>query len=74
MQETIHRLIDELQGALRYRWPAILATWAFCVLGWAGVMLLPNVYEATARVFADTRTALSPVIKASPSSRTSPPN
>ena len=31
---------------------------------WAGpVMLLPNVYEANARVFADTRTALSPVIQ-----------
>ena len=63
MQKTLHQILDELQGAARFRWPAILATWAFCVLGWAGIMLLPNVYEATARVFADTRTALSPVIQ-----------
>ena len=32
-------------------------------LGWALVMVLPNVYESNARIFADTRTALTPVIK-----------
>ncbi len=38
-------------------------TWAACLLGWALVTVLPNVYESNARIFADTRTALSPVIK-----------
>jgi polysaccharide chain length determinant protein (PEP-CTERM system associated) len=41
----------------------MIAAWAICVLGWAVVMMLPNVYESGARVFADTRTALSPVIQ-----------
>jgi len=63
MQNALYALLDELQSAARFRWQAILATWAFCALGWTGVMLLPNVYEATARVFADTRTALSPIIQ-----------
>ncbi len=63
MQEQLHVMVDEIQGALRYRWPAILTAWAVCLAGWTLVMLMPNVYESTARVFADTRTALSPVIK-----------
>ncbi len=63
MQETLHVVVNEVQGAARYKWPAMIAAWAVCVLGWAVVMALPNVYETTARVFADTRTALSPVIE-----------
>ena len=63
MQEAFHRLIDELHGALRYRWPAIGAAWTACLLGWGLTMVLPDVYESNARIFADTSTALTPVIK-----------
>jgi polysaccharide chain length determinant protein (PEP-CTERM system associated) len=63
VQEIFHKIIDELRGALRYRWPAIAAAWMTCLLGWAVVMVLPNVYESNARIFADPRTALTPVIK-----------
>ena len=63
MQETFHKLLGEIRGALRYRWLAIGATWAACLIGWSLVMVLPNVYESNARIFADTRTALTPVIK-----------
>jgi len=63
VQETFHKLLGEIRGALRYRWLAIGATWAACLIGWSLVMVLPNVYESNARIFADTRTALTPVIK-----------
>jgi polysaccharide chain length determinant protein (PEP-CTERM system associated) len=63
MQETFHQLVDELYGALRYKWPAMGIAWAACLLGWALAMVLPNVYESNARIFADTSTALTPVIK-----------
>src|SRR6188474_3182046 len=63
MQEKFNQLVDELHGALRYRWPAIGAAWTACLLGWALTMVLPNVYESNARIFADTSTALTPVIK-----------
>src|SRR4026209_594921 len=63
MQEKFNQLVDELHGVLRYRWPAIGAAWTACLLGWALTMVLPNVYESNARIFADTSTALTPVIK-----------
>ncbi len=63
MREQLNNALDVLQGAARYRWPAILAAWVLCLVGWAFVMLLPNKYEARSRVFVDTSTALSPVIQ-----------
>jgi polysaccharide chain length determinant protein (PEP-CTERM system associated) len=63
MQEIINQVLDQLRGLWRFRWPAMIAAWIVCVAGWLGVMAMPDMYEATARVFVDTRTALSPVIK-----------
>ena len=37
--------------------------WAVCVVGWVAVTLQPDIYESQARVYVDTRTALSPVIQ-----------
>ena len=63
MQQLFHAVLDEIRGAVRFRLPAILAAWAICLLGWGLVLILPDVYQATARVFADHRTALAPVIQ-----------
>ena len=63
MQEIINQVLDHLRGLWRFRWPAMIAAWIVCIAGWMGVMAKPDMYEATARVFVDTRTALSPIIK-----------
>ena len=63
MQEVVHLVVGEIQGASRYKWPALAGAWAICLLGWLVVMALPSVYESSARVYVDTRTALSPVIQ-----------
>lgn len=62
MREILHRIIDELRGAWRFRRYALLAAWAVCLVGWAVVFVLPDMYEAKARMFVDTRTALGPVL------------
>lgn len=63
MQALLHKVLEELKGAWRFRRYALAAAWAVCVLGWLGVMAMPDVYEANARIFVDTRTALTPVIQ-----------
>jgi polysaccharide chain length determinant protein (PEP-CTERM system associated) len=63
MQEVVAQLLDEVRGAARFRWVAFAAAWAVCLAGWTAVMVIPAKYEARARVFVDTRTALSPVIQ-----------
>nr|WP_086939952.1 XrtA system polysaccharide chain length determinant [Thaumasiovibrio occultus] len=42
---------------------AIIMAWFFCLLGWAVVTLLPDKYESEARVYADTRSILQPLLQ-----------
>jgi polysaccharide chain length determinant protein (PEP-CTERM system associated) len=63
MQAVVGKILDEVRGLWRFRWWAMTAAWAVCIVGWLAVMSLPDTYEASARVFVDTRTALTPVIQ-----------
>ena len=63
MQAIIIKILDELRGSWRFRWQALLVAWLVCVGGWAFVFTLPNVYEASARVYVDSQTALGPLLR-----------
>jgi polysaccharide chain length determinant protein (PEP-CTERM system associated) len=63
MQELIDKLLDDLRGAWRFHRIAIVVAWTVCLVGWLGILLLPDMYEARARVFVDTRTALKPLLQ-----------
>lgn len=63
MQAILDQVLDILRGVWRFRWPAMIAAWAVCLVGWLAVLAMPDMYEAKARVFVDTRTALTPVIQ-----------
>jgi polysaccharide chain length determinant protein (PEP-CTERM system associated) len=59
----VEQVLEEIQGAWRFRWIALAAACALALLGWAVVFALPDLYEADATVFVDTRTALKPVLQ-----------
>jgi polysaccharide chain length determinant protein (PEP-CTERM system associated) len=63
MNVLVEEVLEEVRGAWRFRWWALAAAWLLGVLGWAVVMLLPDMYEGRATVFVDTRTALRPVLQ-----------
>ena len=63
MNQLIIKILDELRGAWRYRWLALAASWGVCLLGWLFVYTMPNVYEATARVYVDTQSMLGPLLE-----------
>jgi polysaccharide chain length determinant protein (PEP-CTERM system associated) len=63
MQEIIIKIIDDIRGSWRYRWVGLSAAWVCCLAGWAFVMTMPNVYEAKARVYVDSRTVLGPLLR-----------
>jgi len=63
MNRAMQHLVDELRSAWRFRWQAVALAAALALLGWAVVFALPDRYEASARVFVDTRTALKPVLQ-----------
>ncbi len=63
MQALIIKILDELRGSWRFRWIGLAVAWLMCVVGWLYVFAMPNVYEANARVYVDSQTALGPLLK-----------
>ncbi len=63
MKQELDRVIDEVRSAWRFRWWGLSAAFVVALLGWAVVFALPDQYEAYARVFVDTRTALKPALQ-----------
>ena len=63
MNPMLDNVMEQVRGVWRFRWIAILVAWIVCLVGWAGVLFMPDVYEASARVFVDTKTTLSEVTK-----------
>lgn len=58
MQETYRFITNELRSAWRYRWLAMGGAWVCALVGWLVVMLSPNVYESSARVYVDASSEL----------------
>jgi polysaccharide chain length determinant protein (PEP-CTERM system associated) len=52
-----------LVAAWRYRWAAVAISWLVCGAGWIGVYMIPNQYEASARLYVDADAVLTPLLK-----------
>ena len=63
MYQTQLLIRKQLKAAWRYRWPAIFLGWLVCAAGWVGVMKIPNVYEANARLYIDADAILTPLLR-----------
>jgi len=63
MNSSLDQFVDEVRGAWRFRWIAFAVACAVAAVGWLVVFALPDRYEAFARVFVDTRTALRPALQ-----------
>ncbi|HHJ18567.1 MAG TPA: chain length-determining protein [Gammaproteobacteria bacterium] len=63
MQEVFEQLMGYARGAWRFRWFVYLVAWPLCIGGWVLVYTLPDQYEASARVYVDTKSVLRPLLK-----------
>jgi len=61
--EVVSDVIEHVKGMWRFRWLAVLATWAVSIAGWLYVYSLPDVYRASARVYVDTNSLLKPLMQ-----------
>lgn len=68
-------LYDQLRIAVhqvwRRRWLAMAVAWGVCVFGWLVIALIPNSYEAKARLFVQTQSILPAQIGISADERNS---
>ena len=56
-------LQDQLRGMWRFKWAALAVAWSVAIVLWVVVFVIPNKYEATAKVFVDAGTTLSQATK-----------
>jgi len=63
IRQVIENALDQLRGAWRFRWTALAVAAATAVVLWSTIFAIPDVYQASARVFVDTKTTLSEVTR-----------
>lgn len=54
---------SHLSGAWHYRWPGIAVAWVVCVIGWGIFALVPNEFQAIAKIYLDTDTMMEPLLR-----------
>ena len=63
MNELIAQVTATLRSMWRRRWVGLLVAWIVGVVGIVGLLRVPDRYEATARVFVDTKSVLKPLMR-----------
>lgn len=63
MTPELIRVLDEVRGAWRFRYVALVTAFTAALVGWMVVFALPDRYLAEAEVFVDTRTGLKPALQ-----------
>jgi polysaccharide chain length determinant protein (PEP-CTERM system associated) len=63
MHAILVRIANELHSCWRFRWWMLLVAWLVCLSGWFYVLRMPNIYEATARVYFDSKGALGSLVQ-----------
>ena len=62
MDEILRQAIIVLRGMWRYRWLGLATAWAVGAIGVAVVFLIPEKYEASARIYVNTASILKPLM------------
>jgi polysaccharide chain length determinant protein (PEP-CTERM system associated) len=63
MDDVIEKVFQIAYGIWRRRWIALAVAWPLALLGGAVAMIVPERFEATARVYVNTQTMLKPLMK-----------
>jgi polysaccharide chain length determinant protein (PEP-CTERM system associated) len=63
LQATIQQILDYVRGIWIKKRFIIISTWLVCPLGLFFVAQMPDVYESKAKVYADTRSMLKPLLR-----------
>ncbi|MBO9685082.1 XrtA system polysaccharide chain length determinant [Roseateles chitosanitabidus] len=62
MDSLIAQLMAVFKRMWRYRWPGLIAAWLVGIVAAVVVFVVPDRYEASARVYVDTQSILKPLM------------
>ncbi len=63
MHEVVVQGLNHARMVWQYRWLALISAIVLCMSGWVSVLLMPDRYEVSAKIFLDTRSLLRPLLK-----------
>ncbi len=63
LQASIQQLLEYVKGIWIKKRYIIISTWLLCPIGFVYVAMMPDKYESTAKVYADTRSMLKPLLR-----------
>ncbi|EQD42199.1 lipopolysaccharide biosynthesis, partial [mine drainage metagenome] len=63
LHELFQHLLLEVRATWRYRWHALIVAWCVMIVGALLVFSLPNKYEASAQLYADTEALTNPLLQ-----------
>ena len=62
MDELLSQVTAILRNMWRFRWHGVTVAWLVGVIGAVGVFVIPDKYEASARIYVDTQSILKPLM------------
>jgi polysaccharide chain length determinant protein (PEP-CTERM system associated) len=62
-QKTLARIIEDAQRMWEFRWLGLLVAWLIAAGGWITVRMIPDNYEAVARVYVNAEGVLKPLLQ-----------
>jgi polysaccharide chain length determinant protein (PEP-CTERM system associated) len=62
MSTFVPQLAEALRGMWQGRWLGLAVAWLMAIAGTMAIVLMPDKYEATARVYVDTQSVLKPLL------------
>lgn len=62
MEEVLRQVVLVLHGMWQKRWFGLGVAWVLSLLGGVAILLMPQQYEATAKIFVDTDSLLKPLM------------
>lgn len=62
MDQVFQQFLAQIKAVWHRRWYILIVAWLVSIAGWAWVFLLPDRYEANARVYVDTQSLLQPLL------------
>jgi polysaccharide chain length determinant protein (PEP-CTERM system associated) len=62
MDQVLQQILGYAKAAWNRRWWGVAVAWLVCIVGWTWVMMMPDRYEASARVYVDSQSLLRPLL------------
>jgi len=63
MDQLLQQALETLRAMWRRRWIGVATAWVVAIVGGVAIMTVTDRYEASARVYVDTKTVLRPLMR-----------